>query len=409
MYDKITEVTKAVDVEKNIDEIEHVEKFNPFHDSRGRFSSARGMASYSANPKTKAGAMAIGRSASAGHTKVQNIHRESKGETIGQNDTWLKTGQKPTLAQTQRNQILQSRQKQWRQNQNQQAKQGTSVQQQVQNYKNKQNQQAQNQQAQNQQTQQAQQAASAANAKLAQNYTNVTVTPAQQKAIQPRNNYGHSTTKTKVADDKYTDHVKGTDISQTFDKNAIPGSKRAIDKVADAQGWTKDSATVTNDFDLFQKAAAKSGIMMFRSVKDTSDGKMTASEVCTEIMTNPKTSLGGNGLKAFGGGLYLVGSKHTDSAAHVNISQNHSFCYGPKQMMATVHPKAKIAGTRTANKLSKEFARLGISEQAKFDYDIGAYIASKGYDGAQWHNRTDPYITMYNKSAMIFYGQAYDR
>lgn len=38
-YDVITEINK------NIDEIEHIEKFNPYHDERGRFASANGYTS----------------------------------------------------------------------------------------------------------------------------------------------------------------------------------------------------------------------------------------------------------------------------------------------------------------------------------------------------------------------------
>ena len=72
-------------------------KFNPFHDAKGRFSDKNSFSSYSANPKTKAGAMAISRSAAAGHGKTMNVHRESKGENITQNDHWLKTGQKPAV------------------------------------------------------------------------------------------------------------------------------------------------------------------------------------------------------------------------------------------------------------------------------------------------------------------------
>lgn len=67
-------------------------KFNPFHDARGRFSSSNGFASYSANPKTKAGAMAIARSAQAGHGTTFNVHRESQGENVGQNYKWLNGG-----------------------------------------------------------------------------------------------------------------------------------------------------------------------------------------------------------------------------------------------------------------------------------------------------------------------------
>ena len=79
-------------VEKNIDEITVVEKFNPFHDAQGKFSSANGFKSYSANPNTKAGAMAISRSAAAGHGNTLNVHRQSYGENIRQNANWLGRG-----------------------------------------------------------------------------------------------------------------------------------------------------------------------------------------------------------------------------------------------------------------------------------------------------------------------------
>lgn len=71
---------------------EEVLKFNPFHDAKGRFASSNGFASYSANPKTKAGAMAISRSAQAGHKTTFNVHRESQGENVGQNYAWLNGG-----------------------------------------------------------------------------------------------------------------------------------------------------------------------------------------------------------------------------------------------------------------------------------------------------------------------------
>ena len=67
-------------------------KFNPFHDAKGRFASANGFATYSANPKTKAGAMAISRSAQGGHGTTFNSHKESQGENINQNYAWLNGG-----------------------------------------------------------------------------------------------------------------------------------------------------------------------------------------------------------------------------------------------------------------------------------------------------------------------------
>lgn len=69
-----------------------IQKFNPFHDAKGRFASSNGFASYSANPKTKAGAMAIARSFKGGHGTTFNVHRESQGENINQNHAWLNGG-----------------------------------------------------------------------------------------------------------------------------------------------------------------------------------------------------------------------------------------------------------------------------------------------------------------------------
>lgn len=79
----------AGNVAKTFDEIL---KFNPFHDAKGRFSNSNSFAYYSANPKTKAGAMAISRSAQAGHGTTFNSHKESQGENINQNYAWLNGG-----------------------------------------------------------------------------------------------------------------------------------------------------------------------------------------------------------------------------------------------------------------------------------------------------------------------------
>lgn len=416
MYDKITEVTKAVEVEENIDVIEHVEKFNPFHDSRGRFSSARGMASYSANPKTRAGAMAIGRSASAGHTGVQNIHRESKGETIGQNDTWLKTGQKPGPISQRANQLKQQKQKQWRQQQNQAQKQTAAIrnnpqaQAQIQQRKQqwKQNQQAKQQAQQNQQVQ----TGTAAKTALAQQVSaNGAVTPTknQKIAAQARDYNGRKANTTKVCDDRHVDIVKGKDISDTFSMDT--GSKvSAIDQVKKAQGWDKGS-TVTNDLDMFHQAAAQSGYLAYRSMNGEK-GK-TANQLFDHIINDGDATLGGSGAAWYGGGQYMVGANIKDASSSglgskAAKSQNHSFAYGNTQMMATFHPNANVASAATSSRLASQFSGLSRAERAKYGHDVGAYIASKGYDGACWHDRTDPYLTIYNRSALIYYGGSYN-
>lgn len=87
--DLLEEGNLAGNVAKTFDEIL---KFNPFHDAKGRFATSSGFATYSANPKSKAGAMAISRSAQAGHGTTFNSHKESQGENINQNYAWLNGG-----------------------------------------------------------------------------------------------------------------------------------------------------------------------------------------------------------------------------------------------------------------------------------------------------------------------------
>ena len=77
-------------------------------------------------------------------------------------------------------------------------------------------------------------------------------------------------------------------------------------------------------------------------------------------------------------------------------------------MISTIHPSAKIATPTQAGLLEKDFNRMSYSARAKFGDDVNTYIASKGYDGARWHNNDTPYITMFNKSALIFYAGVAD-
>lgn len=401
-YDEINEVKKA----DSIDHIEEVEKFNPFHDSLGKFSSSNGFKSYSANPKTKAGAMAIQRSAAAGHGRTMNVHRESKGESIAQNDRWLKTGQKPKVPAA----VSRARYQQRKLKQQQAAQQA------------QQNQQNQAQQKPapkkpTQTTQQNQQQAATQNAapksgSLAADVAGVKVTASEAKALTARNARGSATTTRKLADDNYQERVVGKDITKSVDVRNISGGGDPIDKIARAQGWNK-APTVTNDKAEFDAAAKQSGRVMFRTVDQNLHLKLSSDQVAKATMTDGDIPLGGNGGKVYGSGLYVVDAnlKNGITAKTTHAASQESYYYGNRQMMATVHPSAKIASPSQARQLQSEFFGLSRSERARFGNDTNSYIASKGYDGAKWHNDSDPtaYTTMYNKSAMIFYGGVADR
>lgn len=415
-YDEIVEVEKT----DQYDHIEEVEKFNPFHDSQGKFSSSNGFKSYSANPNTKAGAMAIARSAAAGHMNTVNVHRaaQSTGTTIRQNANWLGQGKQQTRSQT-GSATLNRRVEpasglrgasatgaKW-QAQNQLQGNHTQVSQKPAKKPAKQQAQQQNQQ-QTQQTQQkpAQQQQPTGKYSLDSATQSVQLHTGDKLALQPRNKSGHNTNTQKAANAHDQEHVVGKDISKTADISTVKGHKDAIDAMAELQGWNK-APTVTDNLETFQKAAKQSGTMMYRTVHGNYNTGQTSMDICKETMADGNAPLGGTGGKIYGAGLYMVGAQ-TNNKTGRNLahqqwnSQKESFCYGDTQMMATIHPSAKIASPTKANQLVREYRNLSYSDQQRFG-NYSSYIASKGYDGARWHTSADPYITMYNKSAMIFY------
>lgn len=429
-YDTIKDVTVA----KTFDEIVEVKKFNPFHDAAGKFSSSNGFKSYSANPNTRAGAMAIARSAAAGHGSTMNVHRDSKGETIRRNANWLARGAHGVPTGTQGSSVLRrvieptgglsgasAAGSSW-QYQNQQAgrtttggkqpaqkpaqQQATQKPQQTQQTQQKPAQQAQQQQQQAQQQPQQQSSGS-----LAANTQGVTLSTGEKLAIVPRSGSGQSVGTThKVTGDHYQDRVAGKDISKTAKVNSR-GSKDPIDQIAEQQGWNKAS-TVTNDLETFQKAAKQSGKLVIRTVDTNHRTGESAMDVCKKTMTDGNAALGGGGGKVYGSGLYMVGSDISNVPAgkamsrKIAGSQSESFYYGSTQMMATVQPGTKIATPSQARSLDRQFRNMSTADRARFGNDRNAYIASKGYDGAQWHSNDTPYITMYNKSSIIYYGGA---
>lgn len=368
------EVRKAESTARTFDD---VLKFNPFHDRIGRFSTAQGMNSYSANPKTRAGQLAIGRSA-PNHGQVPNIHRESKGENIAQNQDWIMTGKKPKVAD-EWDALHPPKKPKYNVNDQKDTSQAQP---------------------------QSQGGA------LAESVKDVKLSAKDKLALQARDWNGNPTETKQVAGDHYQPIVEGKDITKSFDYEDVvfDSHKEPIDALAEAQGWNKAS-TVTTDRDLFDKACLQSGVVLCRSVYGTLYGeKKTAEQVCKDTMTDGDSPLGGTGGKAYGSGMYMtnnkLGGSGMDLADEVKLCQGDSWPYGDTQMMATVHPKAKIADAGTANRLAAQWYDLSQKERDRFGNDRNAYIAAHGYDGAKWGSDMDPgaYCTIFNKSALIFYG-----
>lgn len=360
-YDEINEVKKA----DSIDHIEEVEKFNPFHDSLGKFSSSNGFKSYSANPKTKAGAMAIQRSAAAGHGRTMNVHRESKGESIAQNDRWLKTGQKPKVPAA----VSRARYQQRKLKQQQAAQQAQQ---------NQQNQ-AQQKPAPKKPTQTTQQNQQNQNQKPAQ--------PTQQHTI-----------------------ATGKDISQTVKIKSGMGANSPVNQVADAQGFRGKPKVVSQAE--FDKAVQDSGVIAYRTVspgKNVVTGKTaTSKEFADAIMHGDAQdfSLNGTGGQVYGGGMYITTNPRPKKGTVPNgtKAKQDSAMYGSRgrstQIQMTVDPSAKIGDY---SKVYTEFHNQPYATRTKFGYDVGAYAAAKGYDGlrAKGAGWGCDYVTVYNRTKMI--------
>lgn len=363
---------KPVEKSAEAKTFDEILKFNPFHDYLGRFANKMGFKTYSANPKTKAGAMAISRSAQAGHGSTMNVHRESKGEDVGQNYRWLETGKKPDFVKptTTKPQKPSKPEKPNQPKQDPDTKQPKS------------------------------------NSELAESVANIKLSSAQKTALEARDWNGNRATTKEIAKDSYQERIAGKDLSGSID---VKGSDKPLDVVVKAQGWDK-APTVVNDRDTFDKLCLQSGRVLIRSVDGNHRTGESADEVCRKTMTEDSFALNGTGGRVYGTGMYMVDTSIKNASGrklenNIRDGQYESFCYGGTQMMATVHPSAKIATpSQVSNMRSEFYGNPKLKKQ--FNNDVNSYIASKGYDGAKMHDDSNPtaYTTIFNRSALIFYG-----
>lgn len=378
-------------VEKGVDEIEVVEKFNPFHDAAGKFSSSNGFKTYSANPNTKAGAMAIARSAAAGHGNTPNVHRESYGEVIAQNANWLGQGKQAKPRQlgytTLRTRVetaaglsgASATGASW---QHQNAQQG--VQTKPGRFMNQQ-QQPQKPTAQKPAQPNPQQQK-----------------PAQQAQQQPANN---------------RKPVDGKDISTAYKYDSRKGGS-SLDQVAEQQGYN-GKPTLVKDKAEFSQAVKDSGIMAYRTIKsgtDVATGKhKTSDEFVNDLKNGDKFSHNGSGGQAYGAGIYIAGTSNpvkgrAPSRSATDSAKQDSKCYGnstAKTVAMTLHKDANIGDY---NQLQSQYSSIPSStRRSKYGMNsndgFAAFCASKGYDavcakGAGWGC---DYIIVYNRTKLVIF------
>lgn len=346
---------KSVSQNAGVDYIIELEKFNPYHDAKGRFANKHTFSTYSANPKTTAGSMAISRSYHGGHKRTLNVHAQSKGEDIGQNYRWITTGQKPNLPSAQ-NVAVQPR------------------------------------------------------AKYGPNHPSNVGKPHKNNLAQQKQNTSEKPTRTGATGRQIAD---GKDLTNVIKQKNI-NNPLTLNDIAEVQGY-KNKGEVVTDKKEFMNAVERSGIMMYRTVspgRDVADNtkktKKTAEQFISEFKNSDNISYNGTGGQAFGSGIYTASNPDIIKGQKPNVSEQKnamldSASYGirgAKTIAMTLDPSAKVADYHD---VMNEFLALPDSEQSKYR-DIGVYVAAKGFD-AMKVPRSDglAYTVVYNRNALIIF------
>lgn len=333
-----------------------------------------GFKTYSANPKTVAGANAINRSAKAGHGRTLNVHRESKGESIQQNANWLATGQKPRVPAA----VSRARYQQRKQKQQQQQQQQSSTQ------------------------------------KPSQKPTNKPTDAQKPKVDQQQGQQSQKPTGS-VSDGKATHAVDGKDLSGSFkfDDNS---SAYSIEQVIKAQGFD-GKPTVTSDAAAFASACKASNFIAKRGVGASNQRTMDAYD---DALKNGDFYVKCTGGSVHGYGMYAAsvaangaqaksGIRHAESTAQSYASGNRS----QKIYTMTLDKSAKIGNESTLSaQMRRDTTFINMcqssSMRSRYTQDVGVYAAYKGYDayiagsgrGRSTGNYSD-YTVILNRSKVI--------
>ena len=321
-----------------------------------------GFKTYSANPKLKAAQPSIMRAHQAGHGRVLNHHRESKGESITQNAHWLQTGQKPAVPAAVSRQRYQQR-------------------------KLRQQQQNQQQQQQNQQSQ------------------------SQKPQAQSQNQA------TGVAAGKAANAVNGQDLAGKFQFKGT--SQYSIEQVIQAQGFD-GLPTLTSDKAAFASACKASNFIAKRGVGASDQRTLDAYD---QALKTGEFYVKCRGGSVHGYGMYAAslkangsnaqaGIKHAESTAQSYASWGHN---AKKVYTMTLDKSAKI-GTETQlkrqMKSDTEYQKVCNNSSINWRYtqDVGVYAVYKGYDAyiagsrrTSANSSYSDYTVILNRSKVIIY------
>ena len=200
---------------------------------------------------------------------------------------------------------------------------------------------------------------------------------------------------------------KGVAESKDLDGNfsCVSGtSKSWVQQIAEQQGIDGKPRLV--DDAEFRKAATECGILAYRTWEDF-NGK-AANEFKDELSHNDSILYNNEGKQVWGGGIYVAATNNPKAGTlptrgkRIQKAVQDSCSYGAEGKRATAvitfDKSMKIAD---GNKLNKEFWKRD-DYLSKYNGDIGAYLASKGYDAARFMRSKDvDYIVVYNRTKMI--------
>ena len=321
-----------------------------------------GFKTYSANPKMKVAQPSILRSHQAGHGRVLNHHRESKGESITQNANWLATGQKPAVPAAVSRQRYQQR---------------------------KLRQQQQNQQQQQQKPQ----------------------TQSQKPQAQSQSQ------SSGVSSGKATNAVNGKDLAGKFkfDKH---NPDYAIEQVIKAQGFD-GKPTLTSDKAAFASACKASNFIAKRGVGATNQQTLDAYDQALKTGDFYVKCSGGS---VHGYGMYAASVAANGKNARYGISsaENTAKIYAggnsaQKIYTMTLDKSAKVGKEwDLANQMRGDTEFQNVCRKSgmnnSYTKDVGVYAAYKGYDayiansGRTTSDGSDSdYTVILNRSKVIIY------
>lgn len=311
------------------------------------------------------------RSNQAGHGRVLNHHRESKGESIKQNANWLATGQKPKVPAA----VSRQRRQQWQQRQQQQAQQQQNTAQKP---------------------------------------------PAAQKPQtppQPQPQPQQTAQNTAISSGKAAHAVDGKNLTGKFQfqRNS---QDYAIEQVIKAQGFD-GKPTLTSDRKAFAAACSASDFIAKRGVGASNQRTLDAYD---QALKTGEFYVKCSGGSVHGYGMYCASIKANGSSAQSGLqhAENTAKIYASgnsaqKIYTMTLDKSAKIG---TESRLKAQMKKDTAFQQAcnssginsRYTYDVGVYAAYKGYDAYIARNgrssqsgASSDYTVVLNRSKVIIY------